>query len=147
MWNRCEGGNASAEVIRSLRRKVHQTLRSVTRDFEQFEFNTIVSGLMELMNEMQKAKQQGAWGTPAWNEAVDIYLRMLARLHRISLKNCGPAWASPFRSIPRPGQRWMKPRLRDEITLVVQVNGKVRDRIRGAGRYQRGGCQGCGVGQ
>jgi leucyl-tRNA synthetase len=90
-------GASNPEVERSLRRKVHQTLRRVTHDFETFEFNTIVSGLMELLNEMAKARQAGAAGTPAWNEAVDIYLRMLARA--------------------------------EEITLVVQVNGKLRDRI------------------
>ena len=50
----------------------------MTRDFETFEFNTIVSGLMELLNEMARARQEGSAGTPAWDEAVDIYLRMLA---------------------------------------------------------------------
>ena len=70
--------SASPETLKVLRRKLHQTLRQVTRDFEQFEFNTIVSGLMELLNEMYKAKEAGAAGTPEWNEAVDLYLRMLA---------------------------------------------------------------------
>ena len=63
---------------RTLRRKVHQTLRRVTRDFENFEFNTIISGLMELLNEMYKAREAGAAGSPEWEEALDIYLRMLA---------------------------------------------------------------------
>ena len=44
--------SADQDVIRDLRRKVHQTLKSVTYDFETFNFNTIVSGLMELLNEM-----------------------------------------------------------------------------------------------
>jgi leucyl-tRNA synthetase len=51
---------ASEEVKKNLRRKVHQTLKRVTRDFESFEFNTIVSSLMELMNEMYKAREAGA---------------------------------------------------------------------------------------
>ena len=70
--------SASPETLKVLRRKLHQTLKQVTHDFEQFEFNTIVSGLMELLNEMYKAREAGAAGTPEWNEAVDIYLRMLA---------------------------------------------------------------------
>jgi leucyl-tRNA synthetase len=37
-----EKGNPNHEVLRSLRRKLHQTLRQITHDFEVFEFNTIV---------------------------------------------------------------------------------------------------------
>jgi leucyl-tRNA synthetase len=124
------GGTASPDVIRALRRKVHQTLRAVTRDFEQFEFNTIVSGLMELMNEMQKAKQQGAWGTPAWDEAVDIYTRMLAPVCPHITEELWAIQGKPFSIHTQP---WPKvdeaAAAEDEITLVVQVNGKVRDRI------------------
>jgi len=50
--------------IKSLRRKVHQTLQTVTRDFETFEFNTIISALMELMNEMTKLKPEAAVHRP-----------------------------------------------------------------------------------
>ncbi len=125
-----DGGSASPEVIRSLRRKVHQTVRALTRDFQQFEFNTIVSGLMELMNEMQKAKQQGAWGMPAWDEAVEIYLRMLAPVCPHITEELWAYLGKPF-SIHT--QSWPKvdeaAAAVDEITLVVQVNGKVRDRI------------------
>ena len=67
--------------LKTLRKKVHQTLRNVTRDFKQFEFNTIVSSLMELMNEMYKAREAGAVGSPEWTEAQDIYLRFY-RLRR-----------------------------------------------------------------
>jgi leucyl-tRNA synthetase len=70
-------GPAAEEDIKVLRRKLHQTLRSVTRDFEQFEFNTIISSLMELSNEMMKLKDK-LYGSPAWNEAVEVYIQMLA---------------------------------------------------------------------
>ena len=69
---------ASPETLRALRRKVHQTLQHVSRDFEAFEFNTIISALMELLNEMYKAREAGAAATPAWDEATDIYLKLLA---------------------------------------------------------------------
>ena len=52
-------GGVNPNGIRSFRRKLHQTLRSITRDYQTFEFNTIISGLMELQNEMTKAKMQG----------------------------------------------------------------------------------------
>ena len=69
---------ATDETKKSLRRKVHQTLRRVTRDFENFEFNTIISSLMELMNEMYKAREAGAAGSDEWKEAQEIYLKMMA---------------------------------------------------------------------
>lgn len=121
---------ASAETIRQLRRKVHQTLRSVTRDFENYEFNTIISSLMELLNEMTKAKSQGSYGTAAWNEAVEIYLKMLAPVCPHITEEIWSLLDKPY-SIHL--QQWPKvdeeAAAEDEITLVVQINGKVRDRI------------------
>ena len=123
-------GAFDAESARSLRRKVHQTLRSVTNDFENFEFNTIISSLMELLNEMVKARQQGAVGAPAWDEAVSIYLLMLAPVAPHISEELWHQLGKPY-SIHQ--QDWPpvdeEAAAQDEITLVVQVNGKVRDRI------------------
>ncbi len=123
-------GNADEKTIRELRRKVHQTLKSITRDYETLEFNTIISSLMELYNEMAKARQQGAAGTPAWNEAVDIYLRMLAPVATHMTEEMWQYLGKPY-SIHT--QAWPEvdeeAAAQDQITLVVQVNGKLRDRI------------------
>jgi len=123
-------GTYDPEAARSLRRKVHQTLRRVTHDFETFEFNTIVSGLMELLNEMIKARQAGVAGTPAWNEAVDIYLRMLAP---VTPHIAEELWERTGRRYSIHTQPWPavdeEAARAEEITLVVQVNGKLRDRI------------------
>ena len=123
-------GKADEKTLRDLRRKVHQTLRSVTRDFDQFEFNTIVSSLMELLNEMARAKQQGAWGTDAWKEAVDIYLRMLApvapHITEELWEKLGKKYSIHKRSWPTVDDAAAA---QDEITIPVQVNGKLRDRV------------------
>ena len=122
--------NASDEVRRALRRKVHQTLKRVTHDFENFEFNTIVSGLMELLNDMYRAREQGAGGTPEWDEARDIYLRMLApvapHVAEELWKRLGKPYSVHTRSWPVVDEAAAA---EEQITLVVQVNGKVRDRI------------------
>ncbi len=124
------GGNSSEEVIRNLRRKVHQTLRSVTHDYEAFEFNTIISSLMELLNEMIKAKTQGAWGSSAWDEAVSIYLRMLAP---VAPHISEELWELGGNRYSVHQQPWPvldeEAVIEEQITLVVQVNGKLRDRI------------------
>lgn len=134
VWNLvtepAQPGSPTPEALRSLRRKVHQTLRKVTNDFETFEFNTIVSGLMELLNELYDARSQGAAGTPEWDEAIDIYLRMMAP---VTPHVAEELWASLGKPYSIHTQSWPTvdeaATLEDVITLVVQINGKVRDRI------------------
>jgi leucyl-tRNA synthetase len=117
------------DAVRNLRRKVHQTLRAITRDYQQFEFNTIVSALMELLNEMGKNKA-ATFGDPAWDEAVDIYLRILAPVAPHIAEEVWDRLGKPY-SIHQ--QTWPKvdeaATIEDEITVGIQVNGKLRDRI------------------
>jgi leucyl-tRNA synthetase len=124
-------GSCSAETKQNLRRKVHQTLRHVTHDYENFEFNTVISGLMELMNEMYTARQAGAAGTPEWQEALDIYLRMLAPVcphiaEELWTVVLGKPYSVHTQSWPAVDEVAAR---EDEITIPVQVNGKLRDRI------------------
>ena len=123
-------GNPDPEVIRIIRRKVHQTLRQVTHDFATFEFNTIVSGLMELINELYKARELGAAGTPEWDEALNIYLRMMAPVTPHIAEELWGYLGKPYSIHTQP---WPDvdeaAAVEEQITLVVQVNGKLRDRI------------------
>jgi leucyl-tRNA synthetase len=123
------GAKMDPIAVRNLRRKVHQTLRSITRDFQQFEFNTIVSALMELLNEMGKNKA-GSYATPAWDEAVDIYLRMLAP---VSPHIAEEIWARLGKAYSIHQQPWPivdeGAAAEDVISVGIQVNGKLRDRI------------------
>jgi leucyl-tRNA synthetase len=124
-------GAASAETKKNLRRRVHQTLKHVTHDFENFEFNTIISSLMELMNEMYKAREAGAVGTPEWNEAQEIYLKMLAPAaphiaEELWTNHLGRPYSIHQQMWPKVDEAAAK---EDAIEIPVQVNGKVRDRI------------------
>jgi leucyl-tRNA synthetase len=123
-------GNPYHEVLRSLRRKLHRTLRQITHDFDSFEFNTIVSSLMELLNEMYRAREQGAEGTAEWDEALDLYLRMMAP---VTPHITEELWAYLDKPYSVHSQSWPVvdeiAAAEDVITMVVQVNGKLRDRI------------------
>ena len=126
-----EGPQPTKKDTRALRRKVHQTLIQVSRDFETFEFNTIMSGLMELLNEMYRVRDLGVPGTPAWDEALDLYLRMLAPVaphvsEELWTEALGKPYSVHTQSWPEVDEQAAR---EDEITLVIQVNGKVRDRI------------------
>lgn len=118
-------------IERELRRKVHQTLKSVTLDFENFEFNTIISSLMELLNFLYDAREKGVYGTAAWDEAVGIYLRMMAPVtphiaEELWVEVFGKPYSIHNQQWPEVDEAAAK---EDEITLIIQVNGKVRDRI------------------
>jgi leucyl-tRNA synthetase len=124
-------GRPSESQIKALRRKVHQTLRKITRDIEQFEFNTIISALMELLNEMYRLKDAGVAGTQTWDEARDIYLRMLAPVaphiaEELWTEQLGKPYSVHTQSWPVVDEEAARA---EEITLVVQVNGKVRERV------------------
>ena len=116
---------------RQLRRRVHQTVRKVTHDFENFEFNTVVSSLMELMNEMYKAREAGAIGSPEWNEALEFYVKMLAPVaphvaEELWTNHMGKPYSVHQQHWPEFDAEAAK---EDEIEIPVQINGKVRDRI------------------
>lgn len=124
-------GTASKELIRDLKREVHTALDRITRDYEQFEFNTIISTLMELMNVLYEAQQNGAAGSKAWTEILEIYTLMMApAVPHISEELWTNVLGKPYsihnQSWPEVDREMMK---KDEITLIVQVNGKLRDRI------------------
>lgn len=123
-------GQPTKYMQKDMRRKLHQTLQSVTRDFEQFEFNTIISALMVLINEMITFKDQGGMGTEAWSEAVDIYLRMMAPITPHIAEELWARLGKPY-SIHQQG--WPEvdeeATIEDEIELVLQVNGKLRDKV------------------
>jgi leucyl-tRNA synthetase len=122
----------------------HSTIQRVTEDIEQFKFNTLLAALMEFNNYLVKAKETAVYGTPAWDEAVDSLLLLLAPetphvaeelwQQRHSQTREATGNLSGFRSEDSIHVRsWpaYDPELAraDTITLVVQVNGKVRDKI------------------
>jgi len=122
---------ASDETKKNLRRKLHQTLKHITRDFENFEFNTVISSLMELMNEMYKAREAGAVGSDEWNEAQEIYLKMLAPVaphiaEELWTEHLGKPYSIHQQSWPVVDEAAAKD---DFVEIPVQINGKVRDRI------------------
>jgi leucyl-tRNA synthetase len=127
------GGDISGPV-KDLRRKEHDTARKVTRDMEnKFQFNTAIAALMELVNEMYVSKdalKALAGGPEALSSALSTVLTLLSP---VAPHLCEELWAhmghtGQLATLPWPAHD-ESALVKDEIELVVQVNGKVRGRL------------------
>jgi leucyl-tRNA synthetase len=128
--------NTSAPVetnaARALTRSTHQTIQRVTRDFERFEFNTIISALMEFTNTLYKYRETALYGSPEWEQAIDSLLLLAAP---VAVHLTEELWhfrkGQAAESIHRQAWPAFDPALaaEDEVTLVVQINGKLRERL------------------
>ncbi len=119
-------GAPDPEADTALRRITHHTIESVTDSFERFRFNTAVAKLMTLANEMTAHPED----RPSFAEAAGALLRMLAPMapfvteelwHRLGLD--GSVHRQPW---PEPDAALL---IEETVTCVVQVNGKLRERI------------------
>jgi leucyl-tRNA synthetase len=121
------GGEGDA---RALRRLTHQTIRRVTDDIEGFRFNTLIAALMEMTNGLYQARDAGPVDRDAWNEATRSLLLMMApiapHISEELWERTGGPYSIHLQSWPEADAELAR---EDEVTLVVQVNGKVRHRI------------------
>ncbi len=120
----------NAESAKELERLTHQTIRKMTGDMDRLRFNTMIAGLMEYTNYLNKVRESAAVTKADWQNSIEKLVVMLAPTaphlaeelwhrmgHEESVHNQKwPAWDEALAK-------------EDEITLVVQVNGKLRDRL------------------
>jgi leucyl-tRNA synthetase len=124
------GSPPDEQAIRALRRRVHQAIRKATHDMEEFSFNTYIANLMELNNTMLKAKDTAVYGSDAWEEAVEALLLLLAPACPHIAEELWARTGRPYSVHLQAWPQWDEKVAAEEmITLIVQVNGKVRDRV------------------
>src|SRR5262249_35016688 len=116
---------------RSLYFRLHDTIRRVTRDVEQFQFNTAIAALMELLNEASRHRAQLARVTPAFNAVAHAYYRLLAPFAPILAEELH-SWLGGERSVFDSGWPVLDDAAlaRQSIEIVLQVNGKVCGSLR-----------------
>ena len=121
---------ATPDQVRELQRWTHQAIREVTEDFEAFKFNTALAAMMRFNNNLVKAKQTAVYGTPAWQEAVSTLVLLMAPITPHVSEELWQRLGQPY-SVHQ--QRWPvhddELAKDEEITLIVQVNGRVRARL------------------
>jgi leucyl-tRNA synthetase len=134
VWNLVSGeyneGEVSQKAERDLSRIVHQTIRKVSEDMERLRFNTMLAALMEFTNYLTKVKEEGIVGSSAWKEAIDTLLLLLAPTTPHLAEELWQQTGHEYSIHNQGWPKWDEGLAKDEeITLVVQVNGKLRDRI------------------
>ena len=119
----------SAGGERALLRATHQTIQSVSHDLDGFEFNTVVSGLMQLANALLAAEEE-CGGTAAYRESVLTLLTLMAPVTPHVAEELWELLGRPYSIHQQPWPEADAALAADEtVTLVVQVNGKVRGRV------------------
>ena len=118
------------KAVADLNRMKHKTIRRVVSDMEQFKFNTVLASLMEYSNELNMVLERKSVDVKSWTDAVEKLLILMApitpHISEELWSQFGHETSIHLEKLPD----W-DPELSsdDVITLVVQVNGRLRDRI------------------
>ncbi|HEY6272655.1 MAG TPA: leucine--tRNA ligase [Terriglobales bacterium] len=128
------GKGTSSGRNRSIQRKLHQTIKRVTEDFHgRWHFNTSVSAVMELVNELYAAEEDIAAGRIAPEVLAEAQRKLVLLLAPFAPFVAAELWEGlgEKQSLLRYPWPEYDPALakEDEITYAIQVNGKLRGHI------------------
>jgi leucyl-tRNA synthetase len=125
-----------SDVEKELRREVHSILKQANFDYQRRQYNTVVSAAMKMLNvlEPMKLDQASAISAPVLRECLSILLRVLYPVvpHLTHVlwkdigydKSFGPLLDAPWPAVDESAL------VQTEITLMLQINGKLRGDIR-----------------
>jgi leucyl-tRNA synthetase len=125
---------ADNTAVKELRQKEHATVKKVEEDIlNRFQFNTAIAAVMELVNMLYQVKDELAGsedGAQALSSAVSSALAVLAP---VIPHVCEELWEALGYDTPLALTPWPaydpEALVTDQVTVVVQVNGKLRARI------------------
>jgi leucyl-tRNA synthetase len=123
-------GEATEAQVRELRRKQHQTVRRVSRDMEEFAFNTIIAALMEYGNYLGQAKTTPVVTHPAWDPAIRTLILLMAPEFPHLAEELWEGIGGDYSVHQQAWPTWDDELAAEEmLTIVVQVNGRLRDKF------------------
>jgi len=122
---------ALSPADKELRRLLHVTVKRVTDDIElRFNFNTAVSAIMELVNGLYQYREQEEQNKALLDEA---FAKLILLLAPFAPHICEELWEAMGHKDGVYKQLWPGYKeeylVADEIEIVLQINGKIRDRI------------------
>jgi len=125
-------GEGTGARGRDLLRLLHKTVRKVTNDLEGFRFNTAVSALMELQNAVLdvRAAEPQALSAAQWRGLVGTMTLLLSPMAPHLAEEAWERLGAGGSVLTAAWPGWDDDLAADEVvTVVVQVNGKLRDRL------------------
>ena len=148
VWNFCQAQKDNVAVLKTaeltpspaakeLRFTVHTLLKQINFDYDRLQYNTVASGAMKLLNELEAATKNdvNALGK-ALPEAISILLRTLypivphltyALWNELGYaQSCGDLLDATWAECDVSALE------RSDVTYMVQVNGKLRDQLTAA---------------
>jgi leucyl-tRNA synthetase len=126
-------GDAAASV-KTARREIHVTLKQATYDYERIQYNTVVSAGMKMLNALEAVPADAAGRAALLREGLSILLRTLYPV--VPHIGCalwddlgyaqefGPLLDAPWPQVDAAAL------VQDEIELMLQINGKLRGKLR-----------------
>ncbi|MDI6829735.1 MAG: leucine--tRNA ligase [Actinomycetota bacterium] len=123
---------SDSEVRKRLSHLTHRTIRKVTEDIERFAFNTAIAAIMEFTNGLYREIEAApdAFNTVEGHEAMRTLVLLLAPFAPFICEELWEELGGEFSVHSQPWPEYDPELARAErITLVLQVNGKVRERV------------------
>ena len=118
------------EMESETQQAVHKTIKKVYEDLDKFKFNTAIAALMELSNHLTKVWNAKNVSVEVWNDSIQQFLLMLAPIAPHLSEELWEMNGYEFSIHNQKFPDWEESLVVDEsITLIVQINGKLRDTI------------------
>jgi leucyl-tRNA synthetase len=120
--------------VRRIQRKMHQTIKRVTDDFEgRWHFNTCIAAIMEFVNELYGVEAEIASGAVPQSLLAEVQRNLVLLLEPFAPYLAHELWETLGEHSSLLKQPWPKYDAalakEDEIEIPVQINGKNRSRI------------------
>jgi leucyl-tRNA synthetase len=131
-WELCTVAYEStgADADDRLRRLLHKTIKKVGDDLAEMRFNTAVSGLMILVNELADAVRSASISARLWHTAIDALILMLAPMAVFQAEELWHRRGGEGSVHQQPWPLYDPTLAVDQmVTIAVQINSKLRDRL------------------
>jgi leucyl-tRNA synthetase len=120
---------AGAESL-ELRRVIHKTIKKVSGDMLDLSFNTSIAALMECVNELYRLKAADNYASQDWEFAIATVLQLLApfapHISEELWQQLGHEDSIHISQWPTHEEQYLQ---EESVTIVIQVNGKLRGEI------------------
>ncbi len=111
-------------LIPGLQKKIHRTIKEVTQDLEGFKFNTAISGIMELVNEIYRNLDTDI--TEAVKAVILLISPFAPHLAEEMWQRLGNKESILKAEWPKFEEKFLEEKV---ITIVIQINGKLRSKV------------------